>query len=69
MQTTQNKAFIITGFGEFFKVKDNPTSHLLNSISEEEKSLYNIIDASVLEVSIEGVDNHISQMQKIIKDN
>ena len=47
--------FILTGFGEFGKIIHNPTSFLIEELTEDEKKQYNIIHAEVLEVSMVAV--------------
>ncbi|KAL4445459.1 hypothetical protein ABPG74_004533 [Tetrahymena malaccensis] len=57
--------FYLTGFGEFHGVKDNPTKTLIESLKTEEKEQLSVLQAEVLEVSIQGVDEYINQ----IRDN
>ncbi|EAS07893.1 pyroglutamyl-peptidase I (macronuclear) [Tetrahymena thermophila SB210] len=54
--------FFLTGFGEFYGVKDNPTKTLIESLKNEEKEQLSVLHAEVLEVSIQGVDEYINQI-------
>ena len=54
--------FILTGFGEFGKIIHNPTSFLIEELTEDEKKQYNIIHAEILEVSMGAVKDFYNKI-------
>ena len=50
----QELTFTLSGFGAFGSVINNPTTEIIRSITEDEKSKYNILLCDVLEVSALG---------------
>mmetsp|Transcript_15667 Transcript_15667/g.15795 ORF Transcript_15667/g.15795 Transcript_15667/m.15795 type:complete len:213 (-) Transcript_15667:282-920(-) len=51
--SAKHKQMVLTGFGKFNGVEENPTSLIIKSL-EEKKSL-NQVDLTIIDVSVEGV--------------
>ena len=55
--------FIVTGFGPFGQVVDNPTRRLVELINDQKSSLpINIVQTAILKVSIQDVDREHAQI-------
>lgn len=65
LQNSDSPLFVVTAFGPFHTVKQNPTQVLLESFTKEELTALNVILTKVLSVSVDGVDEFFASIEDL----
>lgn len=65
---TRKKEIILTSFGKFQGVSNNPTITLLENLILKSNSHFDIVQSAVLEVSVEDVDNFFQSTCKELQN-
>ncbi|EGG18280.1 hypothetical protein DFA_03774 [Cavenderia fasciculata] len=73
--TTRKTKFIITGFGKFANVVDNPSTHLINHLQKSLHTLnttknFEVVKTDILEVSAQAVNKYLQDIEtNVLKVN